>query len=103
MQHSCSVLNTALTAPSLASGCDNFALMLLAMEADKQVLGKQQPPSPTAAADEARQSHDEAAQQQQQQQRAAAEQDAVQQQLEGEARSNKVENITPRSSRSMMC
>eukprot|EP00953_Heterococcus_sp_UTEX-ZZ885_P027101 14588-Heterococcus_DN1.PRE.1 len=95
MQHSCSVLNTALTAPAHASGCDNFALMLLAMEADKQVLGKQQLPSPTAAADEARQSHDTAAQQQQQ--------DAVQQQLEGEARSNKVEIITPRSARRMLC
>jgi hypothetical protein len=76
--------------------------MLLAMEADKQVLGKQQLPSPTAAADEARQSHDTAAQQQQQQ-ATAAEQDAVQQQLEGEARSNKVEIITPRSARRMLC
>jgi hypothetical protein len=102
MQHSCSVLNTALTAPAHASGCDNFALMLLAMEADKQVLGKQQLPSPTAAADEARQSHDTAAQQQQQQ-ATAAEQDAVQQQLEGEARCNKVEIITPRSARRMLC
>jgi hypothetical protein len=102
MQHSCSVLNTALTAPPQANGCDNFALMLLAMEADKQVLGKQQLPSPTAAADEARRAHDEAAQQQQQP--TAAEQDAVQQQLEGEALSNKVETITPRSGRrSMMC